>query len=74
MKLGNISQTIVPVPNFFVERNYKTMETFDIYPKTNINNSKLKKIVKLNINSITQSSENSSINKTKEKERNHTKN
>ena len=55
MKLGNISQTIVPVPNFFVDRKNRTIETFNIYPKTtinNISNTQLKKIVKLNLNSI----------------------
>ena len=78
MKLGNISQTIVPVPNFFVDRKNRTIETFNIYPKSTINNitnPQLKKIVKLNLNSITPRSQNSSLNKTKEnqKERNHSK-
>ena len=39
MKLGNISQTIVPVPNFFVDQKNRTLETFNLYQKTGKNNN-----------------------------------
>ena len=34
MKLGNISQTVVQVPKFFINRKYKPMETFELNTKT----------------------------------------
>ena len=37
MKLGNISQTVVPVPNFFMNSNVKTVETFNLCNKTDLN-------------------------------------
>ena len=37
MKLGNVSQTIVPVPNFFIDRETRKIESFNLYNKTNIN-------------------------------------
>ena len=33
MKLGNVSQSIVPVPNFFLDRKEKNLETFKINKK-----------------------------------------
>ena len=67
MKLGNISQTIVPVPNFFVDQENRTLETFNLYQKTGKNNKVLKKILKLNLNTISSKSQNSSLEKNKEK-------
>ena len=29
MKLGNVSQTVVPVPNFFLDRKTRPIETFE---------------------------------------------
>ena len=66
MKLGNISQSIVPVPNFFVNQKTRTIETFNLYPKTCKNNSGIKKILKLNLNKASSKSENSSLEKNKE--------
>ena len=66
MKLGNISQSIVPVPNFFVDQKTRTIETFNLYPKTCKNNSGIKKILKLNLNKASSKSENSSLEKNKE--------
>ena len=37
MKLGNISQSIVKVPNFFFNRKYRSIETFNINSKTESN-------------------------------------
>jgi len=37
MKLGNVSQTIVPVPNFFFNRKHHPIETFNTYNKTEPN-------------------------------------
>ena len=37
MKLGNISQTIVQVPNFFMNRKYNPMDTFQLHNKTETN-------------------------------------
>ena len=34
MKLGNISQTVVQVPKFFINRKYKPMETFELNTNT----------------------------------------
>ena len=50
MKLGNISQSIVPVPNFFMDQKYRPLETFRLYNKTNTNfyNSKIRAKFKLN--------------------------
>ena len=56
MKLGNISQTIVPVPNFFVDQKNRTLETFHIYNTKNFNTPGLKKIIKLKLNETTSSS------------------
>ena len=67
MKLGNISQTIVPVPNFFVDQKNRTIETFTVYPKTTSNFTNMKKILKLNLNEISSKSQNSSLEKNKEK-------
>ena len=67
MKLGNISQTIVPVPNFFVDQKNRTIETFTVYPKTTSNFANMKKIIKLNLNEISSKSQNSSLEKNKEK-------
>ena len=64
MKLGNISQTIVPVPNFFADQRTRTLETFSLYPKT----VKSKKITNLHLNSKTPKSHNSSLEKNKGKE------
>ena len=66
MKLGNISQTIVPVPNFFINQKNRTLETFNIYPKTTSNVTGIKKILKLNLNEISSKSQNSSLEKDKE--------
>ena len=66
MKLGNISQTIVPVPNFFVDQKNRTIEAFDIYPKTTSHFSGIKKILKLNLNEISSKSQNSSLEKNRE--------
>ena len=66
MKLGNISQTIVPVPNFFVDQKNRTIETFNIYPKTTSHFSGIKKILKLNLNEISSKSQNSSLEKNRE--------
>ena len=48
MKLGNISQTVVQVPNFFMNRGDHPIETFEInHKKTESNTNSLpKKIVK----------------------------
>ena len=64
MKLGNISQTIVPVPNFFADQRTRTLETFSLYTKT-VNS---KKITNLHLNSKTPKSHNSSSEKNKGKE------
>ena len=54
MKLGNISQTIVPVPNFFMNSKSKTVDTFNIYCKTDSNiinrNNSIKKPISLKKN------------------------
>ena len=68
MKLGNISQTIVQVPNFFVDQKTRTIEAFNLYQKTSKNNSKIKKILKLKLNSMSPKSQNSSVEKNKEKD------
>ena len=68
MKLGNISQTIVQVPNFFVDQKTRTIEAFNLYQKTSQNNSKIKKILKLKLNSMSSKSQNSSVEKNKEKD------
>ena len=49
MKLGNISQTIVPVPNFFMDQKSRKLETFHLYNKTDSNfyKSKIKSKLKL---------------------------
>ena len=70
MKLGNISQTIVPVPNFFVDQKNRTIETFTIYPKTTSNFNGMKNILKLNLNQEPSKSQNSSFAKNKEKKEN----
>ena len=38
MKLGNISQTIVPVPNFFMGQKTHQIEAFNLYDKTDSEN------------------------------------
>ena len=68
MKLGNISQTIVPVPNFFVDQKNRTLETFNLYQKSGKSNKVLKKILKLNLNTISSKSHNSSLEKNKERD------
>ena len=54
MKLGNISQTIVPVPNFFVDQKNRTIETFNLYNNNHnkmcFDSPKMKKIHKLKLN------------------------
>ena len=37
-KIGNISQTIVPVPNFFLNQQNRKIETFSLYNKTKRSN------------------------------------
>ena len=37
-KIGNISQTIVPVPNFFLNQQTRKIETFSLYNKTKRSN------------------------------------
>ncbi len=56
MKLGNTSQTIVPVPNFFVDQKNRTLETFHIYNTKNFYTPGIKKIIKLKLNETTSSS------------------
>ena len=68
MKLGNIAQTIVQVPHFFVDQKTRTIEAFNLYQKTSKNNSKIKKILKLKLNSMSSKSQNSSVEKNKEKD------
>ena len=34
MKLGNISQTIVQVPNFFINRKLRSIDTFELHTRT----------------------------------------
>ena len=43
MKLGNISQTIVPVPNFFLYTKTRNIETFNLYNITDTNYSNFEK-------------------------------
>ena len=45
MKLGNISQTIVQVPNFFINRKLRSIDTFELHTKTESD-------IKFNPNSI----------------------
>ena len=54
MKLGNISQTVVPVPNFFMDQKHRPLETFNLYNKTDTNfyKKKYKSRIKLNAISI----------------------
>ena len=54
MKLGNISQTVVPVPNFFMDKKHRPLETFGLYNKTDSNfyKNKIKSKIKLNPISI----------------------
>ena len=66
MKLGNISQTIVPVPNFFIDQKTHPIETFNLYNKTEsdkinkFNNNKkptsLKKNIKIQLDKNTNKS------------------
>ena len=64
MKLGNISQTIVPVPNFFMNTKSRTVDTFNIYSKTDSNiinrNNCIKKPISLKKNIKTQLEKNES--------------
>ena len=50
MKLGNISQTIVPVPNFFMDQKTRPLETFQLYNKTDSEFYKNKNKVKSKFN------------------------
>ena len=43
MKLGNISQSIVPVPYFFMDQKTRPLETFQLYNKTDSDFYKRKK-------------------------------
>jgi len=52
MKLGNISQTIVPVPNFFMDQKGRPLETFQKYNKTDSNFYKKKFKSKFKLNPI----------------------
>ena len=54
MKLGNISQSIVPVPNFFMDQKGRELETFHLYNKTDSNfyKNKSKMKSKLNLNPL----------------------
>ena len=45
MKLGNISQTIVQVPNFFINRKLGSIDTFELHTRTESD-------IKFNPNSI----------------------
>ena len=45
MKLGNISQTIVQVPNFFINRKLRSIDTFELHTRTESD-------IKFNPNSI----------------------
>ena len=46
MKLGNISQSIVPVPYFFMDQKTRPLETFQLYNKTDSDFYKKKKKIK----------------------------
>ena len=59
MKLGNISQTVVPIPNFFMNQRNRDLETFHIYNKTDNNFYKRKIKSKLNLNPISIQNDNS---------------
>jgi hypothetical protein len=63
MKLGNISQTIVPVPNFFMDQKGRPLETFQLYNKTDSNfyRSKIKSKIDLNPISIQNNNTQSDI-------------
>ena len=50
MKLGNISQTIVPVPNFFMDQKTRPLETFQLYNKTDSDFYKNKNKIKSKFN------------------------
>ena len=53
MKLGNISQTIVPVPNFFMDQKGRPLETFQLYyNKTDSNFYRAKMKSKMDLNPI----------------------
>ena len=69
MKLGNISQTIVPIPNFFIDQKSRQIEAFNLYDKIDsqnynkYNNNKKPISLKKNIKSqldIDETSSNSS--------------
>ena len=49
MKLGNISQTIVTVPKFFLNRRYRPMDTFELHTKTETNIKFNPQIIKKNL-------------------------
>ena len=59
MKLGNISQSIVPVPNFFMDQEFRPLETFHLYNKTDSNFYKKKLRSKLKIGEISIPNNNS---------------
>ena len=63
MKLGNISQTIVPVPYFFMDKKYRTLETFHLYSKTDNNFYKSKIQSKLKLNPLNIQNNNSKSEK-----------
>ena len=52
MKLGNISQTVVPVPNFFMDQKHRPLETFNLFNKTDSNFYKKKNKSKFKLNPI----------------------
>ena len=70
MKLGNISQSILPVPNFFLDRSLRQIETFNLYNKTHTNfynkyNKKNPISLKKNIQTEINLDDSSSINSKK---------
>ena len=52
MKLGNISQTVVPVPNFFMDQKHRPLETFNLFNKTDSNFYKKKNKSRFKLNPI----------------------
>ena len=63
MKRGNISQTIVPVPNFFIDRKTRNIESFNLYNTINkIKNKKKPSSLKLNCKNQLNLDQNSSNN------------
>ena len=70
MKLGNVSQSIVPVPNFFLDKSEKNLETFKISNKKSSyyrDRDLFQKINDLNLNHNQRSSKRKSEEENKEK-------